>query len=301
LILAVQNGLVEASRLLLQHKAEIDGKDNKGRTPLDWALSNNNIGALHLLLEYDASVNHHESEFGSTPLILAVQNGRFEASRLLLQHDAKVNGKDNKGRTALDWALSKSDVGAIHLLLEYGANVNHHESEFGLTPLILAVLNGRVETLRLLLQHNAEVDGKDNKGRTALYRALSNNNVGAIRLLLEYGAIVNQHESEFGSTPLIQAVQTGHVDIVRLLLQHNADVEAADLEGDRALHWALYDGNLEMVRVLLERGADVHALAGFNQTPLKIALKDGYRDIAQLLLKYGARAEGDVPTIVSTP
>ena len=301
LILAVQGGHIEALRLLLQHHADVDGKDNDGRTALHWALSNEDYGVAQLLLEHGANVDLHEPTSGPNMLIDAVQGGRVEALRLLLQHNADVDGKDNGGSTALHWAFANEDDGIVQVLLEHGANVNLHEPDFGRTPLIIAVQWGRVEASRLLLQHNADVNGKENNGRTALHWALINEDDDAVQLLLEHGAEVHHRESEKGRTPLILAVQNGRVDIVRLLLQHNADIEAKDLAGQRALHWTNSNGNIKVVRALLERGADVHARDYFDRTTLEIGLRTGCRDIVPLLLEYGARTEENVPTLVSTP
>jgi len=90
----------------------------------------------------------------------------------------------------------KNNVGAMQLLLNHCADVNVHKSKDGLTPLIVAVQNRGIDTVPLLLQHNADVDGKDGHGRTALHWASLKNDVGAIQLLLNHDANVNLHESK---------------------------------------------------------------------------------------------------------
>ena len=48
-----------------------------------------------------------------------------------------------------------------------------------------------LETVQLLLETGADINVKDNDGRTALMYATKNNAFEVIRLLLEYGAGVN--------------------------------------------------------------------------------------------------------------
>ncbi|KAH9956629.1 ankyrin repeat-containing domain protein [Russula dissimulans] len=223
LIDAVQSGCIEALRLLLQHNADVDGKDYHGRTALHQATSIEDVDAIQVLLEHGANVDS-ESEFDQTPLIFAVQNGLVEVLRLLLQHNVDVNGKDNNGKTALHWALSIEDVGAIQMLLEHGAEVHHPESVFGWTPLILAIQNGRVDIVRLLLFHNADVEAEGSEGMRALHWAVYDGNFEMVWALLEWGADVHAGNG-FNQTPLEIALEGGYEDIVQLMLEFGLRAE----------------------------------------------------------------------------
>ncbi|KAF8476566.1 ankyrin repeat-containing domain protein, partial [Russula ochroleuca] len=62
------------------------------------------------------------------------------------------------------------------LLLEHGADVNARiehggDDDNGRTPLHTAANYGRVEVVRVLLEHGANVGAEDNKGRTPLHDA----------------------------------------------------------------------------------------------------------------------------------
>lgn len=55
------------------------------------------------------------------------------------------------------------------MLLEYGADVNARENEYGVTPLMRACAAGNLETVKLLLIYGAEVDiGDKDDGKTAI-------------------------------------------------------------------------------------------------------------------------------------
>ena len=49
----------------------------------------------------------------------------------------------------------------------------------------------------------------------------------------------------------VAVAQHGHVDVVKLLLKANANVDMADPNLDRPLHYACQEGNPEVVKVLL--------------------------------------------------
>jgi ankyrin repeat protein len=87
-----------------------------------------------------------------------------------------VNARDAEGKTPLhlssdasnpvgqNVALSRSKV--ARLLLEHGADVNARENDRS-TPLHVAARNGRVEVVRVLLEHGANVAAEGEDGKTA--------------------------------------------------------------------------------------------------------------------------------------
>jgi ankyrin repeat protein len=79
-----------------------------------------------------------------------------------------------------------------------------------------------------------------------------------VRQLLGRGADVNVRDEE-GRTPLFSAVLAGSVGLVGLLLESNADVNAQDNEGWTALHFAVQEYEPEIARLLIARGANVNA------------------------------------------
>ena len=59
---------------------------------------------------------------------------------------------------------------------------------------------------------------------------------------------------------LADAAEQGHGKLVRTLLAGGADVNAAQVDGMTALHWAAYRDDLDTARMLVEGGADANAV-----------------------------------------
>lgn len=77
---------------------------------------------------------------------------------------------------------------------------------------------------------------------------------------------------------------------VRTLLQTGADVNAAQVDGTTALHWAAYNDDAETVALLLKAGANVNAVNNYGVPPLAQACINGNAAIVKLLLAAGADA-----------
>ncbi len=111
--------------------------------------------------------------------------------------------------------------GVVTLLLAAQARLEHAFSRDGITPLLIAAMNG----------HDTVVD-----------------------LLLKAGASCELAHVEY--TPLSAASSSGHTTVVKRLLQSGADPEAKGRNGQTPLSIAVSKGYTEIIKQLLESGAD---------------------------------------------
>eukprot|EP01006_Ploeotia_vitrea_P057341 TRINITY_DN68171_c4_g2_i1.p1 TRINITY_DN68171_c4_g2~~TRINITY_DN68171_c4_g2_i1.p1 ORF type:complete len:837 (+),score=92.35 TRINITY_DN68171_c4_g2_i1:55-2565(+) len=91
-------------------------------------------------------------------------------------------------------------------------------------------------------------------------------------------------------TPLIHAVRGNHLDVVKELLTcDKLDINAVDLNGQTALHWAAsVAGNKNAVQILLDAGSDIHKASADGSTALLYACSFGQAAILRLLVEHGA-------------
>ena len=99
-------------------------------------------------------------------------------------------------------------------------------NRYGVTPLSLACTNGNGAMVELLLKAGADPNTALPGGETALMTAARTGKVDAVKALLAHGADVNAKESRRGQTALMWAAAEGNVEVVEALLKAGADLHA---------------------------------------------------------------------------
>jgi ankyrin repeat protein len=72
------------------------------------------------------------------------------------------------------------------------------------------------------------------------------------------------------------------------LFERQTDVNAPQVDGTTALHWAAYHDDLELAERLVSGGADVNAANRYGVMPLSLACTNGNTELVELLLVGGA-------------
>jgi len=98
-----------------------------------------------------------------------------------------------------------------------------------------------------------------------------------------------------GRAPLADAAERMDRSTIRALLKQRVDVNAPQVDGMTALHWAAYQDDAEIAQLLVGAGANVKAANRYGVTPLSLACTNGNAAIVELLLKAGADPNAPLP------
>ena len=159
--------------------------------------------------------------------------------------------------------------------------------------LIQSAEAGDIVTITQLLQAGADINGQDDRGRTAAMAATHANQVEIVRGLIEAGADINIRDNR-SDNPFLYASAEGLFEIVKLTIDAKADTRLTNRFGGTALIPAAERGHVEIVRELLTRtDVDVNHINNLGWTALleAIILSDGgerHQQIVQLLVDHGA-------------
>ncbi|HEY1342444.1 MAG TPA: ankyrin repeat domain-containing protein [Bryobacteraceae bacterium] len=172
------------------------------------------------------------------------------------------------GMTALLYAAREGHFEAARALVEGGANINQVSGD-KFSPLVMAIVNGRLDLARYLVDHDADPNLASVSGLTTLYAAIDVQwaphvwfpqptteqekvpYLDLMKALLDHGANVNAPIGEklwfrsftndytwidpAGATPFWRAAQSSDTAAMRLLIEHGADPKLATKSGDTPL------------------------------------------------------------------
>ena len=193
-------------------------------------------------------------------------------------------------------AVKFGDSSEVMTTIESGADVNGTDRE-GLTPLILAVIRGHEECVRILLREGAGVNGFADDGASALFHGANTGNFRCLKILLEAGANVNMSDSS-NRTPLWAAGKTGRCECLDALISAGADVNIFCKDGFSVLMEASFEGHKRCVELLLAAGADVNYARYNGETALTLATTTCQYDIMKMLFRAGANVNTLNPNIL---
>jgi FOG: Ankyrin repeat len=174
-----------AVKYLLKAGADIQAKNADGVRAVDVLMemtavisSVGDAEFMRMLLRAGADVNRIVSDArDETPLMRAADEGNPEIIRMLVEAGANLTAEDFLGHTALMHAAYNGRPEAVQALLDAGADVHSTRHADGETLLMMALLppgvsdsrepfERRLEVVKLLVKAGADVNAKNNEGKT---------------------------------------------------------------------------------------------------------------------------------------
>ena len=270
LIMSAELNHPELLQLLLDGGADITAEDKAERTALDWAIIMQSAEAVEILRENDAPSSAEKS------FIAAIQTNNIDAVKSLLEKGVDVNEPAYTTKTPLHYASHSRNKDILNLMLSEGADLEA-KTEQGFTPLSYAVGLNHPDNCRILLEAGAEVDSLDNWQRTNLSVAAEQGLGDVTAILLEFNAKPNVLD-QWNWSPLDVAEWYGFFDVAELI------TEAGGINGPKIpIHVAAAEGDNDMVALHLFFGTDINLLSDTGETPLDSAANVGKAETVTFL------------------
>lgn len=324
---------------------------------LSWATMMGEGEVVKLLIEHGADLNVRQED-GGTPLHIAVTLGRAEIAELLIKKGADVTAKNRGGQTPasglhISWGMLKFMIGMFDIKLEQkeveagrakiakllnvksasqpqraandvwdaafigdlnmvkkavadGLDVNARNPATGDPLLFTASLMGHTEIVAFLMDKEANINAQNREGNTSLHAAAFLGRAEAAELLLKHGINVQVRNIQGGSamdnaTLDWETTQT-ILNIIQVIEVKKAEVMAGRAKIVRLLSGRMKDapqshnlwkasavGNLASIKAALDSGSDLSGLdPQFGIDPLGWAALNGQTEAVKLLLERGA-------------
>lgn len=178
----------------------------------------------------------------------------------------------------LNLAIQKYQYQLVAPLAAAGANLHRVTPGSGFTPLMQAVHNDAAPAIVALVQAGADINarapaGAAHAGMTPLHFAAQSDTRAAMAdVLIRMGADIEARDDR-GRTPLMAAIESGNRRMTEFLLKTGANPDARNTraDGETALMIAARKGNHDGAEMLLAHKADPLLADSFNRTAAKIS------------------------------
>lgn len=232
--------------------------DYSSMTPLAHAVQSNLPEMVQVLVQDDAGSDgalFMPAEDGAAPMVIAARWGYIEVMQILYRANPEVltyqPGRLDclKSRYhPLEVAAEGGQFKAVKWILELGISPNQPD-QYGSMPLHLAAESESVETIRVLIQYGAKIDGLDGEKMTPLHRAiwhastlglnwdqfdsLSQKRFQCVNTLIAAGPEMIDLPDKSGNTPLYLSIYTYDPYIAVAILRWST--QSLDVPGSREL------------------------------------------------------------------
>ncbi len=162
--------------------------------------------------------------------------------------------------------------------------LNESGFDFDMTNFFTLAERGNADLVALFLDANIPVDIQDSAlGDTALIKAASYGHLDTVKLILNRQANIDK-QNRIGRTALMSAIVLEQYAIAIDLLNYNtANINISDKNGWNALMFAVEKNQPSIVKALVRKGADIHARNTLGQSALSIAQKNDNHAIMAIL------------------
>ena len=178
--------------------------------------------------------------------------------------------------------ITDGDDRLLEMLLEQPMSIIVETNNHGSEEVLFAIENRRPECLKILLQKGANPNANDGK-HFAVHKAAGSGNEELVETLCQHGANLDARDIN-GQTAVHYAVYYQNLPILLDLICYNANLDIADNNGQTAVHYAVFFGNLRFLRTLVMAKANIDICDQTGRSPLFVAIWKGNLDIIKLLL-----------------
>ena len=235
---AVDGNCLELATQLLDQGASLDARDRLGARPLSHAARSGHLQMVDLLLARGAPIDARNLT-GATALYFAAEGSHIAIAQRLIERGADVNLTGRSGISPIAAAAYAGNDIIFDALLAQGAD-ERAPDDTGKPPIVYAAAGARFEIVKRLLARHVEVNARYRNDLTLLMWASGPDELvpeaqalEVVRYLLDAGANVDDRDDR-GRTALMIAAEGGHAEVANLLLARGADPSLKDKAGKRA-------------------------------------------------------------------
>lgn len=260
--------------------ADLVATDNDGNTALHIATEHGYVDCVKKIIEQHPELINQKNNSGDTPLIKAAAGNHNDIITTFFktkQVDPNIQGAS--GLSALHWAAARNNKALVSFLLQQGANIDL-TSDYG-SPYALAQKEKANDSLKVLQQERKRLEQEND-----IFKAIDAGNEDALKKIIQNNKNKLEIQNRDGDTPLLYCLKKGKTKLAKHLIAVPVDINAADKDGNTALHIAAQKSQATTLQRLLKKAdCEVNAKNKDGITPLILAIKTERKQSINTLLK----------------
>ncbi|XP_071095477.1 putative ankyrin repeat protein RF_0381 [Haliotis cracherodii] len=287
LMLAAQNAHRQVFDFLVGKGASMSILSRAEMSILHVACEGGNVPIVKYVLEQNVTDINSRRRDGSTAATLAVFKGHGDVFNLLVKKGADLTLFDDKGSTFVDLAIRGGNTEIVEYVLQQNS-VDINRKHCGLTPVMLAAVNGKLDVFNFLVQKGADLSIKHADYETILHMACKGGNTEIVKYALEQNIDAMSSNGMDGNAAAVIAAKRGRRDIFDLLVKKGANLTMKE-ENNNILLMACEGGNVDIVKYVLKQNiVDINSKNDEELTPAMVAARWGHKEVFDLLISEGA-------------
>jgi len=249
LMFAIKQGEEDITKYLIECRASLNFKNKYEISDfLETVGRNRKIEIFEYLAQWDRNI------FSSNIIKEIIVKKRLDLLKILVSHHLDIDLKDDHGNTPLIYAIEAKDCQIVDYLFKCGAGIYgiNHKME-----IIRDIINdGRLDLLKILVNHHLDIFQKDENGLTFLSYAFYSSQPAIVSYLIHCGADIQSIVKDVKI--VITIIYNRSLELLKILMANHLNVNIKDENGNTPLVYAIKALDEQIVDYLIECGADIH-------------------------------------------